>query len=441
MPSVFGLAAVQIARPTDPRGQLRYRLPSREQRRSITVDDALHVDLVDGSKQAMLKTQLQKRRARVIRHKPHIEYIDDFEQDEDKQGRAATMFDMRNLPLDDANFDSQSPGHHGIGSPLPDCDQTRDFKFNRTAFNEANTYIFECQGILCDVSDMYNHRAEAEVLPLIVYKINAMIEADKKVFFLSNKPTQSRRTIVEKLGQKGIKIGMSDDGESLKVTEQNIISIGHTCAWWLKSQMSSKPYVMASYSGLLEDLRTTGITDYVERIEECGCMHEVFQKPAIAGHVSKSIGELPDVDAVLLGWDSGVTPSRIAVAAHYLSKNVPLLTCCSTEAQRKIERLGNGTKCKLSGISFPRGTPAIDLKMPSRALRDALKSPVKDSGYGIDVSKAVWIGSSFEKSVEFAHSCGMKCLLICNELDKIDLASESRVSRLPDWCLPTFAEA
>jgi len=119
---------------------------------------------------------------------------------------------------------------------------------------------------------------------------------------------------------------------------------------------------------------------------------------------------------------------------------VPLLSCCSVAERRKIEVLGNGTQSQVSGTVFPKGAPATDLRMPSPAVLDALKAPVKDGGYGIDFNAALWIGCSLDNSVRFAHSGGMRCLLICNELDKIDLALESRASRLPDWCLPTFAD-
>jgi len=434
MPKVFGIAGVQIAKPAEQHGQVRYRMqdvdqtednvlkPNRRPTKSKTLDVDLHDDLMDSFEQAAQNARSPRRRTVTLTQKLRIEYMDEFEQDEHKkenEWRSTPSSDMNTLHVDGIACKSRLPW----GSPLQPRGKKRDFTFSRTAFNSANTYIFECQGVLWDVADMYHHRTEAELLPLIVMKINGIIEAGKTVFFLCNKPNQSRRMVVEQLREKGIKIGMSDEGALLNVTEQNVISVGHTCSWWLKSHMSSKPYVMASYSGLLEDLRNTGIKDYVERL-----------------HASKSNCGSQDVDAVLLGWDCEATPRRISHAAHYLSKGVPLLSCCSVAERRKIEVLGNGTQSQVSGTVFPKGAPATDLRMPSPAVLDALKAPVKDGGYGIDFNAAVWIGCSLDNSVRFAHSGGMRCLLICNELDKIDLALESRASRLPDWCLPTFAD-
>jgi len=375
-------------------------------------------------------------------HKLHGALVDHDERDAWKQvverGRSIMVEDVTNP------FNGLSIPRHRSWDPdnsSPQQTQRRDFTFDRTTFNQANTYIFECSGVLWDISDLKQNRLESELQPLIVTKVNEIIEADKRVLFLSNNPAQSRRMMVEKLGEKGIKIGMAEDGESAKATEHNIISIGHTCAWWLKSQKSAKPFVMASHTGVLEDLRDGGITDYVATIEDDGSAREIFKKPVTEGNVSRLICELPEVDSVLMGWDSEITSFKVAVAATYLRTNVPLLTCCSADAQRKIERLGSGSLARCSGILFPSNTPAVDLRMPSQALFDALKSPLEAGGYGVVPEEAVWIGGSFDKSIEFAFFCGMRCLFICNSaLDKMDLAIETREWRLPDWSVASFAE-
>ncbi|CAE7652492.1 PGLP2 [Symbiodinium sp. CCMP2592] len=311
-------------------------------------------------------------------------------------------------------------------------------QFKREEFDSAETYIFDGHGTLWGVRGQSQSMSNMDLERQVVDNVNQLILAGKRVIFATNDSNYSRRMYIDRLLNHGIQL-CDNDEHSRKLARQKVITASFTCAWFLKKALIRKPFVICSHLGLLEELKEAGITEYVATIDEDGHPKPEYSKPVTKDNVTELVHRSKDVDAIVVGWDQQLTALKVAVAAAFLKfsrecaeegQNVMQIVQCSSDhagvlgvtaedflpgrnwCNRSIPAVGNGTMCQMICNSVGADIQAIDVGKPSEVLIEALRRPVEEEGYGVELDKAVIVGDTLNTDIELAVRSGMRSLLV-----------------------------
>jgi len=325
-----------------------------------------------------------------------------------------------------------SPDPDGKEAPDPMA-ITRKSSFINSQFDGYDTYLFAPQGVLYSIHDPIDMDSPEELTIKVVTKLNHLMK-EKRVLFVSNNARDSRKQIAERLQKIGIQLPKEKP-------EQFIISSAFTCAWFLKKAEVKKPFILSSHRGLLDELESLGITNYVATVDDKG-----NPKPEYLGRIENgdSIMKLldPDVDCVVTGWDQQVSTLKIAVAAMYLRLNpdMQIVTCSMDPSgvfgvydpvdadtsrpvpdkykKKQVYAVGNGviaqSVCTSAGR---RNDHAINVGKPSLIMLDHLKDT---ESFNVDLSRAVMIGDTVSTDMKLAHEGGMKGVLVFSGVTSAD---------------------
>merc|ERR1712048_1036643 len=101
------------------------------------------------------------------------------------------------------------------------------------------------------------------------------------IIFVSNNSKKSRQQVAERLGELGIKL--PKDGY------RSILNTSYTCAWFLKRFAISKPFIICSHIGLLEELKLMGICNYYATITDSGEAKKEYLEPVTLERITALI--------------------------------------------------------------------------------------------------------------------------------------------------------
>jgi len=155
----------------------------------------------------------------------------------------------------------------------------RSFCFDREQFDEAETYIFAFNGVIMNPETAQGQK--------IVSHINKLIALKKRVVFVTNDSTMSRKSFYERITKKyGVQLqesecmqdtmsrcsrsGFSDVESSQELSKESVVTSSFTCAWFLKSAGIRRPFVIGYGTGLLDELEAAGISDYYATVDSDG---------------------------------------------------------------------------------------------------------------------------------------------------------------------------
>jgi len=349
-------------------------------------------------------------------------------------------------------------------------------------FDTASTYVFSFNGVLMPFRD-------TEQGQQIAHNVNRMIRHDKRVVFITNDSTMSRKTFLCKLiDDFGIHIFQSElskrslesaGASSCRSTSEKVdiikrlcvITSAYTCAWYCKQHGKIKrPFVITHGTGLLEELANVGITDYFANIDEKGNPKREFSKPAQADTIEGIMKQAPNVDAIIIGWDHCLSATTVAVAENFIRWNeelfvetggkaggkLPIITCSSdlggiagrTTADfpvpsfqnRKVRTVGNGTMANAICHRQDMVSTPIDVGKPAQMFQEVLCLRQEDGGLGIDFPSSIMVGDNLETDVKLANDCGMKSLLVLSGVTSREMVDrEVRTDCMPTWVVDNFA--
>ena len=337
-------------------------------------------------------------------------------------------------------------------------------QFKREEFDSAETYIFDGHGTLWGIRGEAQGVTNLDLEQQVISQVNSLIAAGKQVIFATNDSNYSRRMYVDRLLKHGIRL-CNDDEISRERAKQKVITAAFTCAWFLKKALIRRPFVICSHVGLLEELREAGITDYVATIDDQGEANKEYFAPVTKENVTRLVQDSKDVDAIVVGWDQQLTALKVAVAAAFLkwsrateSQNVMQIVQCSSDhagvlgvtsedflpsrnwANQSIPAVGNGTMCQMICASVGEDIQAIDVGKPSEVLIEALRRPVEEQGYGVELDKAVMVGDTLNTDIELAVRSGARSLLVLSGVtSRSDLEKLRETTRFPTWVVESLA--
>mmetsp|Transcript_72919 Transcript_72919/g.201255 ORF Transcript_72919/g.201255 Transcript_72919/m.201255 type:complete len:488 (-) Transcript_72919:78-1541(-) len=343
------------------------------------------------------------------------------------------------------------------------------YEYNAEEFHSYETFIFNLGGVVTKVRregqtvKALRNGSDADLEDQIVEKINELFAQGKRVLFLSNNSNESRRSAAKQLVQMKLRL---PDKDGFKC----VLNSSYTCAWFLKSAGIKKPFILCSHQGILEELQEIGIHTYVATVEyKTNKAKQEYLQPATYDNVLKLVQAHPDVDAVVVGWDTQLTTLKIAVASAYLNwakrkdgKRIPLVACSTDTggilgttphnflakrdfALKQVNTVGNGLMATLviSTTDKRFTTDFINVGQPSHVMLEALTKPQSEDGLGVDTKTAVLIGDALDADIAMANHGGMKSLLVFSGQTHSNdmLAEDLPAQHMPTWTLPTFADS
>jgi len=322
-------------------------------------------------------------------------------------------------------------------------------------FCSFDTYIFDCDGVLWGIKDEDSQTSVATV--------NYLIGQGKRIMFVTNNSNKRRLDFVTELEKRGINFGA---GKTEQEKLDMMISASYTTACYLKEHQLRRPFVITSDTGILEELREAGVTEYFATIDEKGDTAPEFESPMLQG-VSPSVPEIieahPDVDCIVMGWDMGLTARKVGTAINYVKwheelnrrsegfKPMPIIACSGDAggvlgtadfkgSQMKIRAIGNGAMADIVARSFDPPQVWLDMGKPSDALLGLLTSV-----YKIDLRRTLMVGDTVQTDIVFGNRGGMKTLLVLTgvttreELEQVVLPGHD-VLRHPTFVLERLGE-
>lgn len=320
-------------------------------------------------------------------------------------------------------------------------------------FLAFDTYVFDCDGVIWGIP--------AESTRTSVATINILLKREKRVMFVTNNSNKSRSSFAAELEGRGVDFG----GYSVAAKRDMVVSASFTVANFLKDHRLSRPFVITSDTGILEEFRLVGITDYFATVDDEGNVRPEFESALMSGAhgafpcVSDIIKAHPNVDCVVVGWDLGFTARKMATAINYvrwhedlhkqkLGYHPMLIVACSGDSggvlgasnfegeSVKLRAVGNGPMAEVIARSFDPPKEWIDCGKPSDALLWLLQS-----AYDIDTRRALMVGDTIQTDICFGNRGGMKTLLVLSgvtsaEEFKHSVIHETNPMRRPTFVLP-----
>ncbi|CAJ1370981.1 unnamed protein product [Effrenium voratum] len=315
-------------------------------------------------------------------------------------------------------------------------------------FTSFETYIFDCDGVIWGISDEDSKTSVATV--------NYLLKLSKRVMFVTNNSNKTRAQFVQQLEGKGVNFGSRSKEQKLSM----MVSASYTTAAYLKDSELQHPFIITSDTGVLEECRMLGITNYFATIDDNGKPAAAFEKMDM-GSAADVIKQRPDVDAIVVGWDMQLTALKVGAAVNYIKwhedlyshepgyKELPLIACSGDTGgvlgktqhlgkELKIRAIGNGAMADIIARSFDPPKVWVDMGKPSDALLVLLRSP---HAYNVDLSKALMVGDTLQTDIVFGNRGGMKTLLVLTGVtSQKELEDELRAGgppiRRPTFVLP-----
>jgi len=106
---------------------------------------------------------------------------------------------------------------------------------------------------------------------------------------------------------------------------------------------------------------------------------------------------------------------------------------------RCIMTVGNGLMAEM--LAFDNVGTSFDVGKPSELMLEALRRPVSDHGYGVDLDSAVVIGDEIKTDITLAQRGGMKSLLVLSGRTTASILEEkAQGETIPTWVVDSLAE-
>jgi len=315
-------------------------------------------------------------------------------------------------------------------------------------FTSFETYIFDCDGVIWGID-------EADTATS-VRTINYLIGLGKRVMFITNNSNKRRADFVKQLESKGIVFTNRTMEEKLGM----MISASYTTAKYLQGQGLKHPFVIASATGLLEELRLAGVTQYFATVDDKGVTDPTFTNPSSLPYleIANIVQAHPEVDSIVMGWDDALTARKLATAVNFIRfhedahkdtegfKPLPIVSCSGDASgvlgtatfgsqSFKVRAVGNGAMAESLSRCFDPPREWVDMGKPSDSLLALLAGPA----YGVDVSKALMVGDTLQTDIVFGNRGKMSTLLVFTgvttklELEEAQTLGDPR--RLPTYAV------
>ncbi|KAF0980804.1 hypothetical protein FDP41_013287 [Naegleria fowleri] len=300
--------------------------------------------------------------------------------------------------------------------------------------SETQCFCLDCDGVIWKGS---------EVLPHVKETLEGLRKLNKRLFFITNNSSNSRKGYLKKFQSLDLHVDVSE-----------ILTSSYAAAVYAKEHAIKKAYVIGG-DGIKEELELIGV-------EACGFeehLHKTFKEEEFLHEWEEFTKKYPveSIGAVIVGYDNRFNNFKLAMAHQILRRN-PQCLFMATNTDATLPYKNNlffpGGGCFVAALSTAIGRkPDIVAGKPSTLLLDTalhlLYEECKDKVTPENRHVAVcMVGDRLETDIVLGNKTGVKSVCVLtgvatrehlNEIIEEAKQDESKKLLNPQYVLPQLA--
>ncbi|XP_054624436.1 glycerol-3-phosphate phosphatase [Dunckerocampus dactyliophorus] len=281
--------------------------------------------------------------------------------------------------------------------------------------DSVDSVLFDCDGVIW--------RGD-QAIPGAPQVVKLLKKHGKKVFFVTNNSTKTRRMYVDKMSTLGF-----------NVTEDEVFGTAYCAAMYLKTvcNLQGKVYLVGS-GAMKQELEAVGIQQ-----TGLGPDH-IFGKQTDWANVPLD----PEVKAVLVGFDEHFSYMKLNRALQYITRSDCLFVGTNRDTRLPLEggTAVPGTGCLLQAVETAAQRQAATVGKPNRFMFDCVASQ-----FGIDPGRCLMVGDRLDTDIMLGSNCGLKTLLTLTGVSTLAEAEANQQSgcserrgMVPDYYVESIAD-
>lgn len=281
--------------------------------------------------------------------------------------------------------------------------------------DSVDSILFDCDGVIW--------RGD-QAIPGAPQVINLLKEHGKKVFFVTNNSTKTRKMYADKMSTMGF-----------NVTEEEVFGTAYCCAMYLKSvcKLEGKVYLIGS-NAMRHELETVGI-------QQTGLGPDHISGKQIDW---ASVPLDPEVKAVVVGFDEHFSYMKLNRALQYLMQQDCLFVGTNRDTRLPLEggKAVPGTGCLLQAVETTAQRQAQTVGKPNHFMFDCVVSQ-----FGVERDRCLMVGDRLDTDIMLGSNCGLKTLLTLTGVSTVADAeahqqsgSVERQGMVPDYYVESIAD-
>jgi len=251
-----------------------------------------------------------------------------------------------------------------------------------TFIDQFDVFLFDCDGVLWSGDHVFPRVAEA---------IDMLRSRGKRLVFVTNNSTKSRRDYKKKFDKVGI-----------RAEEEEVFGSSYSAAVYIARIMKlpapkNKVFVLGE-TGIEQELASEGVP-------YCAGTDEAFRRE-ITDADYKSIADGsqldPDVAVVLAGLDFHPSYLKWALAQAYIRKGAKFLATNIDTTLPSAGTLFPGAGATFAPLTAAVGQEPLSLGKPSQAMMDAI-----EGRFQFDRKRACMVGDRLNTDIQFGIEGGL----------------------------------
>ncbi|XP_066521167.1 glycerol-3-phosphate phosphatase [Hoplias malabaricus] len=279
----------------------------------------------------------------------------------------------------------------------------------------VDSVLFDCDGVIW--------RGD-QAVPGAPEVVNSLKKSGKKVFFVTNNSTKTRRMYADKLARLGF-----------DAREEEVFGTAYCSAVYIRTvcALQGKVYLIGS-PAMRQELEAMGITQL-----------GVGPDPVIGGQSDWANVPLDsEVGAVLVGFDEHFSYMKLNRALQYLCDPQCQFVGTNTDTRLPLEggKAVPGTGCLLKAVETAAQRKAQVVGKPSNFMFECVANQ-----FNLEPSRCLMVGDRLDTDIMLGSNCGLKTLLTLTGVSTLaDAEAHQRSScperqkMVPDYYVDSIAE-
>lgn len=286
----------------------------------------------------------------------------------------------------------------------------------RPLLDSVDCVLFDCDGVIW--------RGD-QAVPGAPQVVNLLKERGKRVFFVTNNSTKTRRMYAEKLA-----------GLGFHAAEEEVFGTAYCSAAYLKTEcrLEGKVYLVGSPA-------------MAQELEAVGIRHTGVGPDPVSGTQADwaNVPLDPEVEAVLVGFDQHFSYMKLNRALQHLSRRQGCLFVGTNRDSRLPLEGGKavpGTGCLLQAVETAAQRQAQTVGKPNRFMFDCVAAR-----FGLDRDRCLMVGDRLDTDIMLGSNCGLKTLLTLTGVSTVAEAQAhqesgcaERLGMVPDYYVESIAD-
>ncbi|PCH37456.1 p-nitrophenyl phosphatase [Wolfiporia cocos MD-104 SS10] len=271
--------------------------------------------------------------------------------------------------------------------------------------SKYDTWLFDCDGVLWQGDRLID--GVPQVLDLLRSR-------NKKIFFVTNNATKSRKNYKTKFDKLGIEAQVDEVFGSAYAAAVYISSI-------MKLPKEKKVYVIGM-KGLEEELEEEGISHLGGTDPADNTLNEFHLK---------NFTPDPEVGAVLCGLDTSVNYTKLSKAFTYLRRNkdCAFLATNIDSTYPSAEGLLPGAGSISAPLQCALGRSPISIGKPAETMLDCIRAK-----YRFDPERTIMVGDRLNTDIEFGKRGSLATLLVLTGIThESEVVGPNASATVPDY--------